>query len=145
LTALLVMSSLLARPAVRGDTARSSVLTPIAPHGVEIYDVSDPLLIDRAATLLHTLGAIGWRPDVLILDLTGLDRIDATALRVIRQMLDRESGSGMLVLVAGSGWSGTEALTRSRALPESVLFDSLDDAVQRAGSTRRARAVDLRA
>lgn len=131
-TALLLMQSFIPRPAARADNSSDSVPTPITPHGVEVYHVSDLLLIDRASTFLDTLQSMGQRPGVLILDLTGLDGVDATALRVIKQMLDRASGSGMLVLVAGRGSSMTEAVSPSKALPESVVFDSLDDAVQRA-------------
>jgi MFS superfamily sulfate permease-like transporter len=131
-TALLLMQSFIPRPSARGANSSHSVPTSITPHGVEIYHVTDPLLVDRAATFLETLRSMGQRPAVLILDLTRLDGIDATTFRVIKQVLDRESGSGMLVLVAGRGSSMTEAITRFGALPESGLFDSLDDALQRA-------------
>src|SRR5260370_2946125 len=130
-TAILLMQSLIPRPAAQADNSRDSVPTPIMPPGVEVYHVGDPLLIDRASTFLDTLRSMGHRPGVLILDLTGLDGIDATALRVIKQMLDRASGSVMLVLVAGRGSSMTDALSPSRAFPESVGFDFLDHAVQR--------------
>ncbi len=132
LTALLLMKSLIRRPAARGDPLRNPAPTPIAPDGVEIYRVSDLLLIDRALRFVETLGALGRQPSVLILDLTGLSQIDAAGLRIMGQIVDRGGGSGVLVLVAGCNPSTTEALSRSRALPQSVLFDSLDDAVQRA-------------
>jgi|SRR5712692_393193 len=132
LTALLLMQSLIRRPAARGDTFRNSAPTPIAPDGVEIYRVSDLLLMDRSLTFVETLGTLGWRPRVLILDLTGLSQIDAAGLRIVGRIVERGGGSGVLVLVAGCNPSTTEALSRSRALPESVVFDSLDDAVQRA-------------
>jgi anti-anti-sigma regulatory factor len=131
-TALLLMQSLIRRPAAPRDASRNSAPTPLAPHGIEIYRVSDLFLMDRALKFLETLGALGQRPGVLILDLTGLSQIDATALRIVGQIVDRAGESGVLVLVAGRYPSATEALSRSRALPESVLFDSLDDAVQRA-------------
>src|SRR5260370_20890028 len=131
-TALMLMQWFIPRRAARADNSNDSVTTPITPRGVEVYHVSDPLLIDRASTFLDTLRSMGQRPDVLILDLTGLDGIDATALRVIKQMLDRASGSGMLVLVAGRGSSKTAALGRSKAFPESVGFDAPYNAVSRA-------------
>ncbi len=130
-TALLLMQSLIRRPAARGDTSRNSAPTPIAPDGVEIYRVSDLFLMDRALSLVETLGALGRRPGVLILDLTGLSQIDAAGLRIVGQIVDGVGESGVLVLVAGCNPSTTDALSRSTALPESVLFDSLDDAVQR--------------
>lgn len=130
-TALLLMQSGIRQPAARRDLFRNPRHTLIAPDGVEIYRVSDPLLMDRALTFVETLGTLRWRPRVLILDLTGLSQIDAGGLRIVVQIVDRGGGSGVLVLVAGYP-STTEALGRSRALPESVLFDSLDDAVQRA-------------
>lgn len=132
LTALLLMQSFILRPAVRGGVARHAVPSPVAPRGVEIYHVRDSLLLDRASTLVETLRGIGWRPRVLILDLTDLDRIDATALRMITHLLARGRGSGMLVLVAGGGPFVTEGLRGPRPLPESVVFDSVDDALQRA-------------
>jgi anti-anti-sigma regulatory factor len=131
-TALLLMQSGTRRSAARGDLFRNPGHPLIAPDGVEIYRVSDLLLMDRALTFVETLGTLGWRPRVLILDLTGLSQIDPTGLRIVGQIVDRGGGSGVLVLVAGCHPSTTEALSRSRALPESVLFDSLDDAVQRA-------------
>jgi len=131
-TALLLMQSLVRRVAARGDTFPNSAPIPIAPDGVEIYRVTDLFLMDRALSFVETLGALGQRPGVLILDLTGLSQIDATGLRIVGQIVDRGGESGMLVLVAGCNPSTPEALSRSRALPESVLFDSLDDAVQRA-------------
>ncbi len=132
MTALLLMQSLVRRVAARGDTFPNSAPTPIAPDGVEIYRVSDLLLMDRALSFVETLRALGQRPGVLILDLTGLSQIDAAGLRIVGQIVDEGGESGVLVLVAGCNPSTTEALSRSRALPESVLFDSLDDAVQRA-------------
>lgn len=131
-TALLLMQSLVRRPAARGDTFRTSAPTLLAPDGVEIYRVSDLFLLDRALSFVEMLGALGRQPGVLILDLTGLSQIDAAGLRIMGQIVGRGGGSGVLVLVAGCHPSTTEALSRSRALPESVLFDSLDDAVQRA-------------
>ena len=131
-TALLLMQSLVRRAAARGDPLRNPAPIPIAPDGVEIYRVSDLLLMDRALSFVETLRALGQRPGVLILDLTGLSRIDDTGLRILGQIVKRGGESGMLVLVAGCNPSTTEALSRSRALPESVLFDSLDDALQRA-------------
>lgn len=131
-TALLLMQSLIRRPAARGDPLRNPAPTPIAPDGVEIYRVSHLFLMDRALSFVETLGALGRRPGVLILDLTVLSQIDAAGLRIVGQIVDGGRESGVLVLVAGRNPSTTEALSRSRALPESVLFDSLDDAVQRA-------------
>ncbi len=130
-TALLLMQSLVRRLAARDDTFRESAPTPNAPDGVEIYRVSDLFLMDRALSFVETLGALGRRPDVLILDLTGLSQIDATGLRIVGQIVERGVGSGVLVLAVGCHPSTTE-LSRSGALPESALFDSLDDAVQRA-------------
>lgn len=132
LTALLLMQSFIPRLVARADTSSKSGPLPISADRVEIYHVSDPLLIDRASSLLSTLRAIGRGPRVLILDLTELDRIDATGLRIIDQTLDRENGSGMLVLVAGCDRSTAETLSRSRPLHESLVFRSLDDAVRRA-------------
>lgn len=117
LAGLLLMQSFMPRLAARDDVAHDSAPTPIAPDGVEIYRVSDPLLIDRASTVLETLGAIGRRPGVLILDLTGLDWIDATALRIIHQTLERGSQSGALVLVAGCRLLTTELTGRSGGFP----------------------------
>lgn len=132
LTALLLMPSFLSRPAIGGGTRSKPVSIPIVPDGVEVYRVSDALLIHGASTFLETLRGTGQEPRVLILDLTAMDWIDATALRIIKQTFNRGSHSGVLMLVAGGGLSITEALRRSGSLPESVVFDSLDDAAQRA-------------
>lgn len=86
-----------------------------------------------ADAILHAPARCSRRcPGVLILDLTGLDWIDATALRIIHQTLERGSQSGILVLVVGCSPLTAESPSRSSALPESVVFDLLDDAVQRA-------------
>jgi anti-anti-sigma regulatory factor len=131
-TALLLMQSRLRRPATGGDPFRTRSPIPLTADGVEIYRVSDPLLMDRALRFVETLAALGRRPAVLILDLSELNQIDATGLRIAGQIVDRAEESGILVLVAGCNPSATEALDHSRALPESVLFDSLEDALQRA-------------
>src|SRR5712692_5882174 len=93
-TALLRMQSLKRRPAARGDPFRNFAPTPIAPGGVEIYRVSHLLLMDRALTFGETVGTLGWRPRVLILDLTGFSHIDAAGLRIVGQIVDRGGGSG---------------------------------------------------
>ncbi len=130
LTALMLMVPFVPQLATRRGINSTSV--PISLDGVEIYHVSDALVLQHVSTFVETLRSMRQRPRVLILDLTGLIWIDATALRIIHQTLDRERESGMLVLVAGCDPSSTACFNSSRPLPETVVFDSLDDAVQRA-------------
>lgn len=109
------------------------------PPGVQVFEINGPFFFGAAEKFKDTLGTIAGSPRVLIVRMRDVPAIDATGIHALLDVVKRSRKDGTLVLLTEVHAQPLAALTKSAALDEigvEQLYDSLDDALERAGRER---------
>ena len=107
------------------------------PKGVLVYEIEGPLFFGAAERAMNALHSIGRRDVVVVLDLDGVQTIDATGVVNLESALARLRTSGVRVVLTGIRANVYDVLQRaSLAADEAHLYirPSLRDGVELAGT-----------
>jgi anti-anti-sigma regulatory factor len=88
------------------------------PAGVEVYAIDGPFFFGAAEKFRETLGQVGRRPKVLIIQMERVPAIDSTGIHALRDVVRRTLRDGTLVILAGVHAQPMVALGRSPLLDE---------------------------
>ncbi len=105
------------------------------PSGVEVFEVYGTFFFGAVSKFKDALRRVERAPKVLILRLREVHAIDATGLRVIEDLVDKNWRTGTALIVSGAQAQPMEALTRSglvTRIGERNFQQTLDDALVRA-------------
>jgi len=105
------------------------------PAGVEVFEVYGTFFFGAVSKFKDALRRVERAPKVLILRLREVHAIDATGLRVIEDLVDKNWRTGTALIVSGAQAQPMEALTRSglvTRIGERNFQRTLDDALVRA-------------
>lgn len=107
------------------------------PEGVEVYEINGPFFFGASYKFLESLNATGIKnPRVRILRMRNVGAIDATGMRVLKQVFQDSQKKNIAFILSGIKSQPLQALENSGLLemvgPENVL-PNIDDALRRAG------------
>jgi SulP family sulfate permease len=71
------------------------------PEGVEIYEINGPFFFGAADKFRDTIGSIKKLPQVIILQMSSVPAVDATALSALEHLIDQSERDGTRVIFAG--------------------------------------------
>jgi len=102
------------------------------PAGVTVYEVNGPFFFGAVETFKDTIDHVSNRPKVLIIRLRGVDAMDSTGLRALRDVVRRSRRDGVAVLIAELKPQPLAVLESSPFLDElgrEKLCVDMDDAI----------------
>jgi SulP family sulfate permease len=105
------------------------------PPGVQVYEISGPFFFGAAEMFKDRLSQIAGKPRVLILRMRHVLAMDSTALRALRDVIQRSRREGTLVVLSDVHAQPIAALLQSDTrdgIGEENLHGNIDDALNRA-------------
>ncbi|HEY2379011.1 MAG TPA: SulP family inorganic anion transporter [Gemmatimonadaceae bacterium] len=124
------------------DGAGDELSTPVAPRGIDIYEINGPFFFGAAETFKDTLALVAGKPKVLILRMRRVPAIDATGLHALKDVVHRSRGDGTMVLLCEVQPQPLQALQRSVLIDEigeEHILPTLDAALERANEELELR------
>jgi SulP family sulfate permease len=106
------------------------------PAGVEVFEIDGPFFFGAADQFRNTLAILRTPPRVLVLRLRHVPAIDATAMRVLEDLLDKAVTDGTRLVLSGVQAQPREALARAGLLARigaDNVTGHIDAALARAG------------
>ena len=107
------------------------------PAGVSVFEVNGPFFFGAAETFKDTMGRVAGNPKVLIIRLRNVPAIDSTGMHTLREVAQRSTKDGTLVLLSDVHTQPLLALGKSGVfdeIGEDNVFGNIDDALNRARS-----------
>jgi SulP family sulfate permease len=105
------------------------------PPGVLVYEISGPFFFGAAEMFKDRLSQIAGKPRVLILRMRHVLAVDSTALRALRDVVDRTRREGTLVVLSDVHAQPVIALVQAgmqAGIGEENIHGNIDDALNRA-------------
>jgi len=105
------------------------------PPGVEVYEISGPFFFGAAEMFKDRLSQIAGKPRVLILRMRHVLAVDSTALRALRDVVERSRREGTLVVLSDVHAQPVVALVQAgmqAGIGAENITGNLDDALNRA-------------
>jgi sulfate permease, SulP family len=105
------------------------------PAGVQVYEINGPFFFGAAETFRDTVGVVGAQPKVIIIRMRNVPAMDSTGMHALRDLHQRFTAQGTLMLLSDVHAQPLLALVRSYLLDEireENIFGNVDDALNRA-------------
>ena len=105
------------------------------PPGVEVYEISGPFFFGAAEMFKDRLAQVAGKPRVLILRMRHVLSVDSTALRALRDVVERSRREGTLIVLSDVHALPVVALVQSgmqAGIGEENIHGNIDDALNRA-------------
>ena len=118
------------------DSAEDTTLTEKLPAGADVFEITGPLFFGAAYKFRDTMKMVETPARVLIIRMDKVPVIDATGLRVLKDVCDQlEKKGSKLILSEVNSTQVTEELQKARLLfriGKANVTSSFEDAVKRA-------------
>ncbi len=118
------------------DSAEDTTLAEMLPAGADVFEITGPLFFGAAYKFRDTMKMVETPAKVLIIRMDKVPVIDATGLRVLKDVCDQlEKKGSKLILSEVNSTQVTEELQKARLLfriGKANVTSSFDDAIKRA-------------
>jgi sulfate permease, SulP family len=124
------------------DDEDAAALARQLPKHVVVYEINGPLFFGAAERFRNVLGEISQKPRAMVVRMRHVPAIDSTGLHALRELV-RNARKARTEIILAEVLSQPSAVLTNSGLAEEIgpenVFDSLDDALMRAGEIAALR------